>query len=69
VIAELAELTDFMEVMDFMELAKLTEKVSAPLANSHLFTEHVVYGMEYFHGPPWVSCLAILPPRFCTPAH
>jgi len=42
---------------------------SCPPANPHLYTEHDVYGREYFHWPAWVSCLAVLPPSSCTPAH
>jgi len=36
--------------------------------NPDLYTEHDVYGMEYFHWPAWASCLAVLPPSSCTPA-
>jgi len=25
--------------------------------------------MEYCHWPAWASCLAVLPPSSCTPAH
>jgi len=40
-----------------------------PPASPHLYTEHDVDGMEYFHWAAWASCLAVLPPSSCTPAH
>ena len=33
---------------------------------SHSWTEHDVYGIEYFHYPTWARCLAVLPPSSCT---
>ena len=44
-------------------------KHSCPRANPHLYTEHDVYSMEYFHWPAWAVCLAVLPPSSCAPAH
>jgi len=60
-------LADFAKLADFVELDELMEKF-LPSSQSHLYTEHYVYGMEYFHWPDWVSCLAILTPSSCTPA-
>jgi len=63
VVAELAELADFAELTELKELAD-----SYPLTNPHLYTEHDIYGMEYFHWPAWASSPAVLPPSSCTPA-
>jgi len=71
--AVITELADFLDLADFAKLMqkdKLTEKGSScPPANPHLYTEHDAYGMEYFHWPAWSSCLAVLLPSSCTPAH
>jgi len=42
--------------------------IPAP-SQPHLYTAQDIYGMEYFHWPAWASCLAVLPPSSCTPAH
>jgi len=45
---------------------ELTEKSFCPLANPHLYTEHDIYGMEYFHWPAWAICLALLPSQLIS---
>jgi len=44
------------ELLEFMDMSPDTP---------HLYTEHGVYSMEYFHWPAWVSCLAMIPPSSC----
>jgi len=76
------ELADFVKLADFAELLpntwnspnswksfELTEKRSCPPANPRLYTECDLYSTEYFHWPAWVSCLAMLSPSSCIPAH
>jgi len=67
-------IVDFGELASFVELTKFTEKIELakkflPPANPHLYTEHGIYAVEYLYGQAWVSCLTILPPSSCTPAH
>jgi len=50
-------------------LGKKGKGTFLPPSQLHLYTEHDVYGMEYFRWPAWASSLAVLPPSSCTPAH